>query len=113
MTLLLAVAAGALIGLSLGALGGGGSILAVPVLVYLLDQSASQATTGSLVVVGVTSLIGAIAAHRAGNVLLGRGLVFGLVAIGGAVAGAEARTRLPTRAAAAPAARVRGLGVRM
>lgn len=94
MTLLLAVAAGALIGLSLGALGGGGSILAVPVLVYLLDQSASQATTGSLVVVGVTSLIGATAAHRAGNVLLGRGLVFGLVAIGGAVAGAEASTRM-------------------
>ncbi|NYG57257.1 hypothetical protein BJ980_000180 [Nocardioides daedukensis] len=94
MTLLLAVAAGALIGLSLGALGGGGSIMAVPVLVYLLDQSASQATTGSLVVVGVTSLIGAIAAHRAGNVLVGRGLVFGLVAIGGAVAGAEASDRV-------------------
>lgn len=94
MTLLLAVAAGALIGLSLGALGGGGSILAVPVLVYLLDQSAPQATTGSLVVVGVTSLIGAIAAHRAGNVLLGRGLVFGLVAIGGAVVGAEASSRV-------------------
>ena len=94
MTLLLAVAAGALIGLSLGALGGGGSILAVPVLVYLLDQSAAQATTGSLVVVGVTSLIGAVAARRAGNVLLGRGLVFGLVAIGGAVAGAEASTRV-------------------
>ena len=90
MTLILAVVAGALIGLSLGALGGGGSILAVPVLVYLLDQSASQATTGSLVVVGATSLIGAIAAHRAGNVLLGRGLVFGLVAIGGAMAGAKA-----------------------
>lgn len=95
MTLLLAVAAGVFIGLSLGALGGGGSILAVPVLVYLLDQSASEATTGSLVVVGVTSLFGAIAAHRAGNVLLGRGLVFGLVAIGGAVAGAEASTRVP------------------
>lgn len=94
MTLLLAVAAGALIGLSLGALGGGGSILAVPVLVYLLDQSASQATTGSLVVVGITSLIGAIAAHRAGNVLLGRGVVFGLVAIGGAVVGAEASNRV-------------------
>ena len=94
MTLLLAVAAGALIGLSLGALGGGGSILAVPVLVYLLDQSASQATTGSLVVVGITSLIGAIAAHRAGNVLLGRGVVFGLVAIGGAVVGAKASNRV-------------------
>jgi uncharacterized protein len=94
MTLLLAIAAGALIGLSLGALGGGGSILAVPVLVYVLDQSASQATTGSLVVVGVTSLIGAVAARRAGNVLLGRGLVFGLVAIGGAVVGAGASTRV-------------------
>ena len=90
MTFVLAVAAGALIGLSLGALGGGGSILAVPVLVYLLDQSATQATTGSLVVVGVTSLIGAVTAHRAGNVLLGRGVVFGAVAIGGAALGAKA-----------------------
>lgn len=70
MTLLLAVAAGVLIGLSLGALGGGGSILAVPVLVYLLDQSAT--------------------AHRPGNVLLGRGVVFGTVAIGGAALGAKA-----------------------
>ena len=90
MTLVLAVVAGALIGLSLGALGGGGSILAVPVLVYLLDQDASQATTGSLVVVGVTSLIGAVTAHLAGNVLLGRGVTFGAVAVGGAVAGAKA-----------------------
>lgn len=90
MTLVLAVVAGALIGLSLGALGGGGSILAVPVLVYLLDQSATQATTGSLVVVGVTSFVGAITAHRAGNVMLGRGVVFGAVAVGGAAVGAKA-----------------------
>jgi uncharacterized membrane protein YfcA len=90
VTLLLAVVVGALIGLSLGALGGGGSILAVPVLVYLLDQSASQATTGSLVVVGVTSLAGAVTAYRAGNVKLARGVTFGLVAIGGAAAGAKA-----------------------
>lgn len=89
MTFVLAVAAGLLIGLSLGALGGGGSILAVPVLVYLLDQTATQATTGSLVVVGVTSLIGALAARRAGNVLLGRGVVFGAVGIGGAALGAK------------------------
>lgn len=95
MTLLLAAAAGALIGLSLGALGGGGSILAVPVLIYLLDQSPAQATTGSLVVVGLTSLIGAAAAHREGNVLLGRGFVFGLVATGGAVLGAAASSRVP------------------
>ncbi len=90
LDLVLAVAAGALIGLSLGALGGGGSILAVPVLVYALGQSPAQATTGSLVVVGVTALIGAITAHRAGNVMLGRGVTFGLVAIGGAAVGAKA-----------------------
>ncbi len=87
--LLLAIVAGALIGLSLGALGGGGSILAVPVLVYLLGQDAGQATTGSLFVVGVTSLFGAVTAHRAGNVMLGRGVTFGVVAIGGAAAGAK------------------------
>jgi uncharacterized membrane protein YfcA len=95
VSLLVAVAAGVLIGLSLGALGGGGSILAVPVLVYLLDQSAAQATTGSLVVVGVTSLAGALTAHRAGNVLVGRGVVFGVVAIGGAAAGAKASAHVP------------------
>lgn len=95
MTIVLAVAAGALIGLSLGALGGGGSILAVPVLVYLLGQPAAQATTGSLVVVGGTSIIGAITARRAGNVLLGRGIAFGLVALGGAVLGAKASVRVP------------------
>lgn len=90
MTLAVAVVAGALIGLSLGALGGGGSMLAVPVLVYALGQGPAQATTGSLVVVAVTSLVGAVAAHRAGNVLLARGAAFGLVAIGGAIAGARA-----------------------
>ena len=95
MTIVLAVVAGALIGLSLGALGGGGSILAVPVLVYLLDQSPVQATTGSLVVVAVTSLVGAVTAYRAGHVLPGRGVAFGVVAIGGAVLGGQASTRVP------------------
>ncbi|MDQ6934521.1 MAG: sulfite exporter TauE/SafE family protein [Actinomycetota bacterium] len=90
MTLVVAAIAGALIGLSLGALGGGGSILTVPVLVYALGQSPVQATTGSLVVVGVPSLIGAVTARRAGNVLLGPGVGFGLVAIGGAAVGAKA-----------------------
>jgi len=95
VSLLLAVVAGALIGLSLGAVGGGGSILAVPVLVYLLGQSPAQATTGSLVVVGVTSLVGAVTAHRAGNVLLGHGVVFGFLATGGAVAGAKLSAHVP------------------
>ena len=63
MTLLVAVVAGVLIGLSLGALGVG-SIVAVPVLVYALGQSPAQATTGSLVV-GVTSLVGTRIADHA------------------------------------------------
>ena len=94
-SLALALVAGALIGLSLGALGGGGSILAVPVLVYLLDQSPSQATTGSLVVVGLTSLLAAATAYRQGSVLLARGVSFGLVAVGGAAVGALASARVP------------------
>ena len=95
MTLVLPILAGLLIGLSLGALGGGGAILAVPVLVYALGQSPAQATTGSLLVVGATALIGAITAHRAGHVLLGRGVTFGLVAIGGAAAGAKMSALVP------------------
>lgn len=90
--LVAAGAAGLLIGLSLGLLGGGGSILAVPVLLAL-DQGAGQATTGSLAVVAATSFVGALAARRSGGadaVLVGRGLAFGAVAIGGAALGASA-----------------------
>jgi len=50
-----------LIGFSLGLIGGGGSILAVPVLVYVLDFEAQIATGYSLFIVGITSLIGAFA----------------------------------------------------
>jgi uncharacterized membrane protein YfcA len=95
VTLAVALVAGALIGLSLGALGGGGSILAVPVLVYGLGQSPLQATTGSLAVVGVASVLGAVSAYRAGHVLPGRGAAFGLVAVGGAVAGARLAAHAP------------------
>jgi uncharacterized membrane protein YfcA len=95
VSLLLAAAAGVLVGLSLGALGGGGSILGVPVLVYALGQSPSQATTGSLVVVGLTSLTSAVAAYRAGLVLLARGVTFGVVAIAGAASGAKLSAHVP------------------
>lgn len=86
--LAVAAAAGLFIGLSLGALGGGGSILAVPVLVYLLGQTPVAATTGSLVIVGISSLAGALAAWRQGNVLVGRGLAFGAIGTAGAAGGA-------------------------
>jgi uncharacterized protein len=56
------------IGLVLGLIGGGGSILGVPVLVYLLYYDASDATTYSLFVVGITSLIGALAYLRKGEI---------------------------------------------
>lgn len=57
---------GFLIGVSLGALGGGGSILAVPVPVFVAGLTPAAATTTSLVVVGVSSLIGAYGRWRSG-----------------------------------------------
>jgi uncharacterized membrane protein YfcA len=95
VSLLLAVLAGVLIGLSLGALGGGGSILAVPVLVYLLGEPPGQATTGSRGVVGVTSLVSAVAATRNGPARPARGVAFGLVAVVGATVGALASAHVP------------------
>lgn len=85
--LALAAAIGVIIGLSLGALGGGGSILTVPALVYVLGQDPHAATTGSLIIVGVTSLAGMVAHARAGRVRVGPGLTFGLVGIVGSYVG--------------------------
>ncbi|HUY60699.1 MAG TPA: sulfite exporter TauE/SafE family protein [Candidatus Dormibacteraeota bacterium] len=87
MRALLASPLGLLIGLSLGALGGGGSILAVPLLVYVAGEGARAATTTALVVVGAVSLGGAVAHWRAGRVRLGWGLLFSLAGSGGSVAG--------------------------
>jgi uncharacterized membrane protein YfcA len=77
MTVIAAVLLGALIGLSLGALGGGGSILTVPALVYALGESAHQATTSSLVIVGVTAAAAALGHARAGRVRWKAGAAFG------------------------------------
>ena len=56
-----------LIGLSLGLIGGGGSIITVPVLVYVLGVDAHDAVSMSLAVVGGTSLVGAFLHRRRGN----------------------------------------------
>ena len=85
--LAVAIPAGLLIGLSLGALGGGGSILTVPVLVYLLHQPPHAATAGSLLIVGITATAGMIAHQRAGRVRLGPGMAFGVLGVAGAYAG--------------------------
>ena len=76
-----------LIGLTLGAVGGGGSILAVPVLVGVAGLSVTDATTASLIVVGSASAIGLVAALRSGRVELGTGVAFGLAGVGGAAVG--------------------------
>ncbi len=91
----LAVVAGLLIGASLGALGGGGSILTVPALVYLLGQSAHQATTTSLMVVGTAAAVGALAHARGGRVRLKSGTTFGVLGIAGSYAGSRASAAVP------------------
>lgn len=85
-----ALALGALIGLCLGALGGGGSILTVPALVYVLGEPIHAATTESLVIVGVTAMIAAIAHARAGRVRWAAGLVFGGIGVAASYAGTAA-----------------------
>jgi uncharacterized membrane protein YfcA len=83
--LLLAIA----MGLALGLLGGGGSILAVPIFTYVLGFGAKQAIASSLAVVGVTSLSGAASHYREGNVRLRVTLAFGLPAAVAAFFGAK------------------------
>ncbi|GAB2905861.1 sulfite exporter TauE/SafE family protein [Rhodococcus aerolatus] len=95
MGLLVALLAGAVIGLLLGALGGGGSILTVPVLVYGLGQGTATATTASLVIVGVTSIVAAAEHHRCGRVRWGPGLVFGLLGSLTALLGSLASHHVP------------------
>ena len=80
MTALIVPAAiGLVIGLVLGALGGGGGVLTVPALVYLLAEPAHAASAASLVIVGIAALAGLPAHARSGNVRWGAGLLFGAV----------------------------------
>jgi uncharacterized protein len=73
--------ASVLIGLSLGLIGGGGSILTVPVLVYLFGVDPVPATAYSLFIVGSTSLIGVFPKYKQGLVNLKTALIFGVPAI--------------------------------
>lgn len=89
MRALLASPLGLLIGISLGALGGGGSILAIPALVYGAGQTPTAASTTSLILVALTSLIGIVPHWRAGRVRAARGLAFGAAGVGGALLGSH------------------------
>ncbi|MCA0336681.1 MAG: sulfite exporter TauE/SafE family protein [Actinobacteria bacterium] len=81
--MLVSVIAGLVIGVILGTLGGGGAILALPVLVFALGVSPHDAATASLIIVGITSAIALVEHARAGRVRWRDGLVFGIVGIVG------------------------------
>lgn len=93
--LTLTVALAGLIGLSLGLLGGGGSILAVPLLVYVAALPANEAIATSLLVVGITSAIAVVPHARAGRVRWRTGLIFGLAGMTGAYAGGRLAAYIP------------------
>lgn len=87
MALLLALGIGTGVGLIVGALGAGGGILSVPVLVYVLGQSPHQAASGSLVIVLVTALAALPSRARHGQVRWRDGALFGLLSAAGAWGG--------------------------
>lgn len=97
MGVMLAVAAvlAALIGVLLGLLGGGGSILTLPMLVYVVELDPKEAIASSLFVVGTTSLVGMIAHARAGRVAYAEGAMFGLAGMGGAYLGGRLAHHVP------------------
>lgn len=70
-----------IIGISLGLIGGGGSILTVPVLVYLFRVSPAPAMAYSLFIVGTTSLVGTFQKKKAGDVNLKTAIIFGIPSI--------------------------------
>src|SRR6266567_1852629 len=91
----LGYALAAAIGLSLGILGGGGSILTVPIFVFVMEYPPKVAIAMSLPVVGATSLVAAISHWRAGTFNLRVALGFSVVAMVGALAGARLAALVP------------------
>lgn len=84
------------VGFSLGALGSGGSIITIPLLVYIAGIPPENAVGMSLVIVGATSLVGALVHLRSGNVALKPSLLFALTGAAGSLIGAYA-THLVSR----------------
>lgn len=94
LTLVLSV----LIGVSLGLLGGGGSILTVPILVYAAGLEPKDGIATSLLVVGVTSLSAMLTHARGGRVAWRVGALFGAASMIGAYAGGRVAHVLPAKA---------------
>jgi len=98
MELLLAVPFGVAIGLVVGTVGGGGAILALPVLVYVLDEGVSPASTASLIVVALGASVGAGAQARNGQLCRWVAVTFSVPAAGGAYLGTLANGLVGARA---------------
>jgi uncharacterized membrane protein YfcA len=95
MMIFLTIALAVLVGVALGLLGGGGSILMVPLLVYVAGMDAKEAIAASLVVVGVTAAVSIIGHARAGRVRWRTGLLFGVAGMIGAFVGGRIGGQLP------------------
>jgi len=91
----LGVALALLVGVSLGLLGGGGSILTVPILLYVIGLEPHEAIVVSLFVVGTTSLMGMWSHARVGNVAWREGLLFSVGGMVGAFAGGRLGAMIP------------------
>lgn len=85
--IVIALILAALVGVSLGLLGGGGSILTVPILTYVLGMEPREAIASSLFIVGATSAASMIGHARAGRVRWKTGALFGVAGMAGAFAG--------------------------
>ncbi|HXW08376.1 MAG TPA: sulfite exporter TauE/SafE family protein [Vicinamibacterales bacterium] len=90
-----AIVPGVLIGAALGLLGGGGSVLTVPIFVYVLGFSPKEAIAMSLAVVAVTSAIGVASHWRAGTVNIPIAIAFGAVAMPGTLLGVRLARFVP------------------
>ncbi|MEU0579642.1 sulfite exporter TauE/SafE family protein [Streptomyces griseoincarnatus] len=95
MTLTFVLVLALLVGVSLGLLGGGGSILTVPLLVYVAGMGAKEAIATSLFVVGVTSAVGMINHAHGGRVRWRTGVLFGAAGMAGAYTGGLVGGRIP------------------
>ena len=93
----LTIALSVLIGIALGLLGGGGSMLTTPILLYAARLPAKEAIATSLLVVGTTSASAVVQHARAGNVSFRAGLVFGLAGMVGAYVGGLGAAYVPDR----------------
>ncbi|MFC9729832.1 sulfite exporter TauE/SafE family protein [Streptomyces roseolus] len=106
---ILALAAGAVVGLALGGLGGGGSVLAVPALTYLIGLPPADAITTSLIIVTLTSITALSGHARDGNVAWRTGLLFAAAGIVPAMFAGMAAGRLPQAGLTVAFAAVAGL----